>query len=144
MFSNDRTQIRQFYYHSWQRYNNNETLDPLAQQIVAVIKEHPEYHTLLNNERILQQDYFPEMGETNPFLHMGMHLGLREQLATQRPLGIQTIYQQLCQQMSQHNAEHEMMDCLAEAIWSAQREQRLPDEPAYLQCLQAKIQQQNS
>jgi len=141
MFSNDRTQIRQFYYNSWQRYKNNETLDPLAQQIVAVIKEHPEYHALLNDARILQQDYFPEMGETNPFLHMGMHLGLHEQLATQRPLGIQTLYQQLCQQMSQHDAEHEMMDCLAEAIWSAQREQRLPDEQAYLHCLQTKCQQ---
>lgn len=138
MFSHDRTQIRQYYYQSWQRHQNNKTLDPLAQQVVVVIQEHPEYHALFNNPAILEQDYFPEMGETNPFLHLGMHLGLREQLATQRPAGIQAIYQQLCQTMSHHDAEHQMMDCLAEAIWSAQRAQRPPDEQAYLHCLQAK------
>lgn len=29
-----------------------------------------------------------------------------------------------------------MIDCLAEAMWLAQRQQQPPDEAAYLQCLQ--------
>ncbi|WP_204318325.1 DUF1841 family protein [Serratia marcescens] len=36
-----------------------------------------------------------ELGETNPFLHMGLHLAVREQVATDRPQGIRTVYTKL-------------------------------------------------
>lgn len=139
MFSNNRDELRQFYIDSWQKFQNQQALNPLEQQIVAVIQAHPEYHANLEQNNSLQQDYFPEMGETNPFLHMGMHLGLREQLATNRPNGIQAIYQQLQKKHGDHEAEHQMMECLAEAIWSAQKNNAMPDEVAYLTCLEGQV-----
>ncbi len=136
MFGNDRQQLRKAYADAWQKFQQQQPMTPLQQQIAEVIKEHPEYHPSLQQ---LQADYLPENGQTNPFLHMGMHLGLREQLSTNRPPGILECYQALCKKhQSSHDAEHEMMDCLAEAIWQAQKLGTAPDESAYLACLKKK------
>jgi len=150
MFSNDsdpeqqREQMRQFYCDTWQKHmDQKEALSPLEQQIAAVVKEHPEYHQLLENkEASISADYLPEMGDSNPFLHMGMHLGLREQVSTDRPAGIAELYQDLVALKGVHDAEHEMIECLAEAIWQAQQNQTVPDEVAYLECL-GNIEQRN-
>jgi hypothetical protein len=75
------------------------------------------------------------MGETNPFLHMGMHLAIQEQLGGQRPEGILEVYQQLCRRMTGHAAEHQMMECLGETLWEAQRNGVEPDERVYLERL---------
>lgn len=137
MFENsNRDSLRQFYIDSWHKAQNQLALNPLEQQIVAVIREHPEYQRFLAaDENTLQQDFMPEMGESNPFLHMGMHIGLMEQISTNRPAGIRELYQKLSTQLGNHDAEHRMMDCLAEAIWTAQRNQRPPDDTAYFTCL---------
>ena len=103
---------------------------------MAVIKEHPEYHALLENKEVsVNANYLPEMGDSNPFLHLGMHLGLREQVSTNRPAGIAELYQRLVALKGTHDAEHEMIECLAEAIWQAQQNQTPPDDITYLDCL---------
>jgi hypothetical protein len=136
MFGNDRNELRKAYADAWNKLQQKQTLTPLEQQITEVIKEHPEYHKALDK---LDTDFLPEAGQTNPFLHMGMHLGLREQLATNRPNGIRDCYQSLTNKhKSSHEAEHDMMECLAEAMWQAQRQGNMPDEIAYLQCLKKK------
>ena len=113
-------------------------LQPLEKMIVGVIREHPEYHGYLrDDEDILAQEFTPETGRTNPFLHMGMHIAIREQVATDRPPGIAGVYQLLAKSpTSRHDLEHRMMECLGETLWRAQRDNTLPDEAAYLECLQ--------
>ena len=133
MFGTDRNQLRQAYKMAWEKFLQKQVLTPLEIQISDVIKEHPEYHDFVNQ---LEKDYLPEMGETNPFLHMGLHLGLREQISTNRPKGITKIYQQLVKlKKSEHIAEHSMIDCLAEAMWSSQSNNTSPDEIQYIKCL---------
>jgi len=134
MFGTDRNQLRQMYKTAWEKFQQQQSLSPLEIQITEVIKEHPEYHNFVLQ---FEQDFLPEMGQTNPFLHMGLHLGLREQLSTNRPVGINSIYQQLAKQKgSAHDAEHSMIECLAEAMWSAQTNNQAPDEATYLAALQ--------
>ncbi|MGB3917654.1 DUF1841 family protein [Thiothrix litoralis] len=136
MFGNDRDSMRRYYLQCWQKFQQKQPMDALEQQVASVIAEHPEYHALLERtDSALQRDYLPENAETNPFLHMGLHLGIREQVATNRPTGIRELYQQLVIQYGHNDAEHRMMDCLAESIWLAQRNQTAPDEAAYLECL---------
>ena len=136
MFGNDRDSMRRYYLQCWQKFQQKQPMDALEQQVASVIAEHPEYHALLERTAsALQRDYLPENAETNPFLHMGLHLGIREQVATNRPTGIRELYQQLVIQYGHNDAEHRMMDCLAESIWLAQRNQTAPDEAAYLECL---------
>ena len=136
MFTNDRDAMRQLYCDSWKKFTAQQLLSELEQQIVSVIKLHPEYHQMLEAPDVsVQADFLPEQGESNPFLHMGMHLGLHEQISTNRPEGIAELYQTLVVKHGEHDAEHKMMECLGEAIWTAQRNQTVPDEGAYLGCL---------
>jgi hypothetical protein len=100
-----------------------------------VVAEHPEYQDAVSGAD-LDHDYTPEGGRTNPFLHMGLHLGIREQVATDRPPGIAKIHTELAaRQGDPHAAEHLMIECLAETLWEAQNANRAPDEALYLERL---------
>ncbi len=136
MFGRDRGKLRQRYVDAWNKQAQRLPLEPLENMIVQVIRQHPEYHALLEDPGALHKDFTPEQGQTNPFLHMGMHLGLAEQLSTDRPQGIRAIYQKILRKQSDpHTAEHYMLDCLGLSLWQAQRQNRAPDEAAYLECL---------
>ncbi len=131
-----RDEIRQVYLKVWQKMQNQSVLEPLEAIIADVIKLHPEYHSMLEmGETAKQKDFSPEDGQTNPFLHMGMHITLREQAGGDRPAGILEIYQKLVQQKGIHETEHAMMECLGQTLWNAQRHDAMPDENAYLACL---------
>ncbi len=131
-----RDEIRQVYLKVWQKMQNQSVLEPLEAIIADVIKLHPEYHSMLETgETAKQKDFSPEDGQTNPFLHMGMHITLREQAGGDRPAGILDIYAKLVQQKGIHETEHAMMECLGQTLWNAQRDDAMPDENAYLACL---------
>ncbi len=137
MFSSDRSELRGVFVECWQLQRDGKPLDPLQQMIVSVIEHHPEYHRLLEKRDNLDRDFDPGRGEGNPFLHMSMHIALIEQISTDRPPGIRDCYRRLTRSLgSAHEAEHRMMECLSEALWQAQRNQSMPDESAYLACLQ--------
>lgn len=139
IFSNQREQLRNFYIEAWRKAKSNQPLNALEQQITQVIFDHPEYHAYLDNEKSLEADFPPELGQSNPFLHMGLHLGLREQIATNRPSGIREIYQQLLLKHDSLETEHLMMEHLVESIWQAQRNNTMPDEDIYLANLETLI-----
>lgn len=137
LFSQDRAQLRNFYLNAWHKYQQEQPLEPLEKEIVAVITEHPEYQKLLQDiDSALNKDFSLELGESNPFLHLSLHIGIREQITTNRPTGICTIYQELNKVMSSHDAEHQMLEVLAECIWEMQRSGIAIDEQTYLQKLQ--------
>lgn len=137
LFANSsREDLRRRYIEAWRRHVAGLPLEPLDAQIADVISLHPEYHALLESPDALTRDFTVEQGSINPFLHMGLHLGLREQLATDRPAGIRQIHATLARRLGDpHMAEHRMVDALAETLWEAQRAGRAPDEAAYLERL---------
>jgi hypothetical protein len=131
-----RDELRRRYLTAWQRRRDGLPLDPLEAAIADVIELHPEYQPLLEDADAAAQDFSVEQGRTNPFLHMGLHLGLREQVATDRPGGIRQIHARMSQRTgSVHDAEHRMIEVLAETLWEAQRAGRAPDEQQYLERL---------
>jgi len=134
IFGGDRDELRAMYAQAWQKHRERQPLSPLEAQIARVIEEHPEFHAALGGP--LDGDYTIEAGEANPFLHMGLHLGIREQVATDRPAGIAAIHRQLAaRDGDRHSSEHRMLECLAETLWEAQRANRAPDEALYLERL---------
>jgi hypothetical protein len=130
----NRDQMRRMYLEAWRKFNARAPLEPLEAQLAAVIAEHPEYVAWLEaGEQALSADFTPEGERENPFLHMGLHLAIREQVATNRPAGIAEIHQKLSERLAgAHAAEHAMLEPLAETLWDAQRQGRMPDEQAYL------------
>lgn len=133
--SQDREALRQVFFDSLQKYQQKKPLSPLEEQVVEIITIHPEYQAILQDKLAnLDKDYLPEMGQTNPFLHMSAHIGLREQISTNRPAGIQSIFMQLAKRLDgdTHLAEHQMMDCMMTVLWQSARAQCEPDENVYL------------
>jgi hypothetical protein len=140
LFNPSRDQVRQFFFDTWDKYKQRQTLTDLEAIALQVIQMHPEYHIVLDApERFMEKLYFPEMGETNPFLHMSLHLSVLEQIAINQPIGIANAYQNLkLKHGNEMDAQHDLMDCLAETIWQAQRANQPPDGNAYSHCMKVK------
>jgi hypothetical protein len=135
IFGQDRNELRRMYADAWQKHREGLPMSPLEAQITAVIESHPEYHGDITSDN-LDRDYMPDGGQTNPFLHMGLHLSIREQVATNRPAGIAGIHESLNAKTGDaHAAEHQMIECLAETLWDAQNQNAPPDEQKYLERL---------
>lgn len=134
IFGQDRAELRAMYAAAWHKRESGVPLSPLEAQIAEVVAEHPQYIACLSDA--IERDYTVERGETNPFLHMGLHLGIRDQVATDRPIGIRKVFEKLAANAGNgHAAEHRMIDCLAEVLWEAQRNNQPPDEVSYLERL---------
>jgi hypothetical protein len=134
IFGQDRAELRRMYADAWRKHCDKQVLSPLEAQIAQVVDDHPEYQDAVKGS--LEEDFPVEGGETNPFLHMGLHLGIREQVAIDRPGGISKIFNDLAARIGDaHDTEHRMIDCLAETLWEAQSQSRMPDEKAYLERL---------
>ena len=139
LFGDNRDELRNMYVQAWRLYRAGQPMSALEGQIAGVIAEHPEYHEMLERGDV-DAEFTPEGGASNPFLHMGLHLAIREQVATNRPAGIRAIHDRLAAKAgSEHEAQHRMLECLAESIWEAQRSGEPPDEFAYLEKLRRLI-----
>ena len=140
MFNPSRNQAREFLFETWRKHRAAEVLTPLEALTLEVILRHPEYHAVLEDrERYLDRDWKPEGGETNPFMHLQMHLAIEEQLSIDQPPGIRAAVTALERRTgSAHDARHAVMDCLAEMVWQSQRNGVAFDNAAYLDCLARK------
>lgn len=140
MFNPSREDARHFYFETWRKYHEQQPLIGAELIAIDIMLAHPEYHALLQQpERYETQDYPPELGVTNPFLHLSMHLAIQEQISIDQPAGIRHKYQTLVNlHQDTMTAQHEVMDCLAEMIWQAQRHQTGFDAVVYLECLDKK------
>lgn len=138
MFDIDRDQSRQMFFTAWEKHRQQQVMEPVEAVFVEAILLHPEYHSLLESpEQSKDKDYFPETGETNPFLHMGLHIAIKEQISINQPPGIKDHYQRLLKvHQDAHVVEHLIMECLAEMIWQVQRNQTPFDNNSYLTCIE--------
>jgi hypothetical protein len=138
MFATDRANLRDVFFRAWHGYRENRPLEGIESVIVDVALRHPEYHHVLDAaDDSVPRDYHAALGETNPFMHMGLHIAIAEQLSIDQPPGVRGCYRQLTARLPDaHAAEHALMECLTESLWQSQQSGRPPDQIAYLQCLE--------
>ena len=137
MFNPSREQVRSFFFDAWRKYREGQPLEGLETVGVEVMLRHPEYHHVLDEpDRFLDREYTPEDGQSNPFLHMSLHVAIEEQLAIDQPPGIRAEFERiLADRGDRHDALHVVLECLGEVVWAAQRARAVPDGAAYLECL---------
>lgn len=136
MFNPTREQVRHFFCEAWRKHVERLPLDGAEVTAADLIAEHPEYHALLlRPEEAQEKEFTPEGGQSNPFLHLSLHLAIAEQISIDQPPGILAAYQALRQRMEVHDAEHAIMECLGEALWRAQRSGGALDGMQYLECV---------
>lgn len=139
MFNPSREQVRRFFCEAWRKHCGRLPLDGAEVTAADLIAEHPEYHALLAQaEDALEKEFTPENGQSNPFLHLSLHLAIAEQISIDQPPGILAAYQALRQRLDVHAAEHAIMECLGEALWQSQRNRSPLDGLAYLDCVRRK------
>ena len=130
MFTSDRSKQRQYLKQAWEKYTRQDQLEPLELQLAEIVEKHPEYHDLIKN---LDSEYFPEQGNTNPFLHINLHLTLQDQLTMDQPKGIRGIHNRLLVKIKdEHEVEHMMMEHIAEMIFNAQKNNTAFDLNGYI------------
>lgn len=139
MFNPSREQVRRFFCDAWRKHLDRLPLVGAEVTAVDLVSRHPEYQGLMaNTEAALDRDWTPEGGETNPFLHLSLHLAIHEQISIDQPPGIRQSYQALLTRMEAHDAEHILLECLGETIWKAQRQGGPMDAQAYLESIRRK------
>lgn len=139
MFNPSRDQVRRFFSEAWLKHRQAGVLTPLEAMAVDWINQHPEYHAVLEDPETLDADFTVEGGQTNPFLHLSMHLAISEQLSIDQPPGIKAAYEQLVATRNPHDAAHEIMECLGEVVWEAQRLGTPLSNDAYLDLIRRRI-----
>ena len=137
----NRDQLRLAYADAWAKHVARSPLSPLEAQIADVIGAHPEYQRVVADVDSAV-GFEPDAAGTadNPFLHMGLHLAVREQVGIDRPPGIRDLLRDLQTRFGDlHRAEHVLMEALGEELWMAQREGRTPDEQRYLKAARGRL-----
>ena len=136
LYGSNRGELRRAWVDAWSKSRAGQPLEPQERLLAEVVAEHPEYHAPLESADALEREFPHEAGGTNPFLHMALHMAIREQLATDRPPGVRALYAKMRRRFADaHRLEHAFMECLADAIWDAQRKGTVPDEARYLKRL---------
>jgi hypothetical protein len=136
MFNPSRDQVRSFFIDTWRKYRAKEVLTPLEHIAADLVLQHPEYHALLEDPDSIDRDFVPEAGQINPFLHLSLHLAIEEQLSIDQPPGLRAAFEaSQSRHGDRHDALHDVLECLGETLFDAQRHNAAPDGAAYVECV---------
>ena len=135
MYNPTRDQARQFFIDAWRKHRERGPLTELEVIAADLVAHHPEYHALMDDpDSALSRDWTPEMGQTNPFLHLSLHLAIEEQLSIDQPRGLRAAFEAHFSRLGdRHHALHIVLDALAETVWRSQRDGAPLDGPAYVE-----------
>lgn len=141
MFTPSQQDVRRFFCETFRKFHAKEILTPLEAIASDWINQHSEYDAVLSDlDTALQSNYSLEQGNGNPFLHLSMHLSIAEQITVDQPRGIRAAFDILTSKLnSQHEAHHEIMECLGTMIWNSQRNGLPPDGEAYIEALRKRV-----
>ena len=137
MFTPSRDEARRFLAEAWAKQRDGRRCRRSSARSSTSSRCTPRYHALLEDaDRNLDRDFAPEAGAVNPFLHLSLHLAVAEQLAIDQPPGIRAEFERLrAHHGDEHDALHDLVECLGEVVWQAQRAGGGPDASLYLSLL---------
>ena len=139
MFNPSREQVRRFFCDAWKKHLDRMPLVGAEVTAADIAARHPEYQAMLSDANAaVEQEWTPEGGAMNPFLHLSLHLAIHEQVSIDQPPGIRMAFEQLRARMDPHDAEHVLLECLGETIWRAQSQGQPMDAMAYVDAVKRK------
>ena len=138
MFSPSQADVRRFFCSTYSKALAGLPLEAIETIAAQWMDEHPEYAANFADEAAaLRAMGDVKDGQTNPFLHLSMHLSISEQCSIDQPRGIRQAVELLTHRRnSLHQAHHEAMECLGAMLWESQQSGRAPDGHAYIACVQ--------
>ncbi len=138
MFSPSQADVRRFFCSIYAKARTGSALEAIEIIAAQWMDEHPEYAAVFaDEEAALRAMGEVKEGQTNPFLHLSMHLSISEQCSIDQPRGIRQAVELLTHKRnSLHRAHHEAMECLGTMLWESQQSSRPPDGNVYIACVQ--------
>jgi hypothetical protein len=140
MFSPSQAEVREFFCAAYHKARNGQPLEAVETIAAQWMDQHPEYDSdFADLQGALQKMQEINPGQSNPFLHLSMHLSISEQCSIDQPRGVRQAIELLARRReSLHAAHHVAMECLGSMLWESQRSGRPPDGDAYIACIQRK------
>lgn len=138
LYSKDREEMRAVFRQAWRKYQNNEPLEKIEGLIAELIALHPEYHTAINN--VDHDDGIAREHTQQAFMHLSLHLAIREQISMNQPHGIRELYDKaLKRRKDPLEAEHILMDALYEMMTRAENSPTGLDDQLYLALINQRV-----
>jgi len=140
MFNPSREEVRRFFCDTWHKTKHGSPLTELEAIARDWLLQHPEYDSQLSDPETAQANAFDiAQGQSNPFLHLSMHLSIAEQISIDQPSGVRDAFHQLAARLGEHEAHHQIMECLGEMLWTSQRNGTPPDGESYIDCIRRRM-----
>ncbi|NDC07758.1 MAG: DUF1841 family protein [Oxalobacteraceae bacterium] len=140
MFNPSREEVRRFFCDTWHKTKHGSPLTELEAIARDWLLQHPEYDSQLSDPETAQaKDFDIAQGQSNPFLHLSMHLSIAEQISIDQPSGVRDAFHQLAARLGEHEAHHQIMECLGEMLWTSQRNGMPPDGESYIDCIRRRM-----
>ena len=140
MFNPSREEVRRFFCDTWHKTKHGSPLTELEAIARDWLLQHPEYDSQLSDPETAQaKDFDIAQGQSNPFLHLSMHLSIAEQISIDLPSGVRDAFHQLAARLGEHEAHHQIMECLGEMLWTSQRNGMPPDGESYIDCIRRRM-----
>jgi hypothetical protein len=135
VFNPSQADVRRFFCQTYAKHVGKQVLTPLENIAARWLVEHPEYHADLSDEAAaIAREYPPEGGQSNPFLHLSMHLSISEQVQADLPAGLKLAYGQALARIGDpHSTHHAIMEVLGKVLWEAQRQHMQADMDAFVE-----------
>ena len=139
MFQPSQADVRRFFCAVHGKNQSGAPMEAIETLASLWIAEHPEYHAALSDvDAALARDYDATPEQTNPFLHLSMHLSISEQCSIDQPRGIRQAVELLSKRLDGglHDAHHAAMECLGQMLADSQRSGLPPDGATYVAAVQ--------
>lgn len=135
MFNPSLEQARSFFIEVWNKYKLSRIMTPIEETTATWILKHPQFHNDLSNKESIKNIYNSNCQESNPFLHLSMHLTVSEQLIIDQPYGIKAVYKKLIMNNDPHTAAHKIIKCLTLTIRNSQDQGTALDSNKYIRLI---------
>lgn len=130
-------EYRVFFLQAWKKHLQGSKLSDLESQVRDVLLLYPQYISELNQDKT-----YPL--EDNPYIQMGLHLTVWDQVRTNRPEGIRPWFLEACVANSQKEVEQLMLMVLRQTVYVSYQAGNLPCEQKYLNILKNSAKIKNS
>lgn len=126
-----RSLTRELLAHTWAKLERGETLARDEEVLGAVLRDHAEYARFWPDPGAAVAARFGTQ-DTNPFLHVHLHLVVEGQLAAHDPPEVAELFtRRTAIGDSRHEICHQVMNALAAAIWDMMQARGPFDVAAY-------------
>jgi F0F1-type ATP synthase gamma subunit len=109
----------------WERNKNGIKLRPDEQELLEILRMHPEWEPIYSNPQKYAKYKFDPRKEEDPFVHILLHQMLRKQMKSKEMPEMQAAYERLARKKGAKAAEEAILDIFLEEVAKAVQQKKM-------------------